>query len=175
MRGTVGRGRLFEALLFLGALALRGVAVWYERLSPFHALGPMDSEEYLKMAQAFSTGTWPDADPYFWAPGYALFLIPLRHFSTDLETIKIAQGGAAGIRATQPPATRSGCDFARLDAAGSRGFDTPFQRHDSECHVARRQRPEGRRRGARRLCLRSRGHEQPRGKDRSEGKGNDGS
>lgn len=85
------RGERFEALLFTAALALRVLAVWYERLSPFYGLGPMDSEEYLKTAEQLAKGTLPASDPYFWAPGYAWFLVLVRHVSRDLEAIKFAQ------------------------------------------------------------------------------------
>ena len=75
------------------ALVIRVLALLADRDSLLYEVGGLDAPQYLEMARAFGEGKWPDERPFFWAPGYSLFLGVLTLLSKEAVLAKLVQIG----------------------------------------------------------------------------------
>lgn len=66
--------RGWQVAIFLVALVLRALHLWGESHSPFFAFRGIDALDYHQMALGMHDGSWPDSQPFFWAPLYPLIL-----------------------------------------------------------------------------------------------------
>ncbi|HRX85016.1 MAG TPA: glycosyltransferase family 39 protein, partial [Phycisphaerae bacterium] len=64
----------WQAGIFALALVVRGLHLWGESHSPFFSFRGIDALDYHQMALGMHDGTWPDHQPFFWAPLYPMFL-----------------------------------------------------------------------------------------------------
>jgi len=78
-------------LLVLLAAGIRALALFDDRDALLHEVGGLDAPQYLDMARRFAIGEWPDAEPFFWAPGYSVFLGLLTRVSGALVWLEAAQ------------------------------------------------------------------------------------
>jgi tetratricopeptide (TPR) repeat protein len=78
-------------LLALFAASVRALALWDDGDSLLYQVGGLDAPQYLDMARRFTTGAWPDEKPFFWAPGYSVFLGLLMRLSESITWLKAAQ------------------------------------------------------------------------------------
>ncbi len=78
-------------LLVLCAASIRALALWDDGDSLLYQVGGLDAPQYLDMARRFTTGAWPDEKPFFWAPGYSVFLGLLMQVSQSVTWLKAAQ------------------------------------------------------------------------------------
>jgi tetratricopeptide (TPR) repeat protein len=87
-------------LLALCAAGIRALALWDDGDSLLYQVGGLDAPQYLDMARRFTTGAWPDEKPFFWAPGYSVFLGLLMRISenvTWLKAVQVALGAASCV------------------------------------------------------------------------------
>jgi tetratricopeptide (TPR) repeat protein len=77
--------------LVLLAASVRVLALWADRDSLLYQVGGLDTPQYLDMGRRLTTGEWPDDKPFFWAPGYSVFLGLLMSISTSVTWLKLAQ------------------------------------------------------------------------------------
>jgi len=87
-------------LLALFAASVRALALWDDGDSLLYQVGGLDAPQYLDMARRFTTGAWPDEKPFFWAPGYSVFLGLLMRISesiTWLKAVQVALGAASCV------------------------------------------------------------------------------
>jgi len=78
-------------MLAVCAASIRALALWDDGDSLLYRVGGLDAPQYLDMARRFTTGAWPDDKPFFWAPGYSVFLGLLMQISESLSWLKVAQ------------------------------------------------------------------------------------
>jgi 4-amino-4-deoxy-L-arabinose transferase-like glycosyltransferase len=77
--------------LVLLAASVRLLALWDDGDSLLYQVGGLDAPQYLDMGRRFTTGEWPDEKPFFWAPGYSVFLGLLMSVSASVTWLKLAQ------------------------------------------------------------------------------------
>ena len=99
-RGIAGRHSVYlrrtavpYALLACVAAGVRTLALWANRNSLLYRSGGLDAPQYLDMAHRFAIGQWPNDEPFFWAPGYPLFLGLLSRISESALWFKAVQIG----------------------------------------------------------------------------------
>jgi hypothetical protein len=73
------------------ALLIRAIALWMDRQALMFETGGLDAAEYLTMIRGFWAGDWPNHQPFFWAPGYPLFLGMASAVSDSMWWFKLLQ------------------------------------------------------------------------------------
>jgi tetratricopeptide (TPR) repeat protein len=81
------------SVVVCSAFLVRALALWCDRGGLLFETGGLDADQYLAMARGFSSGEWPAAQPFFWAPGYSLFLSLLAVVSKSALWFKLVQIG----------------------------------------------------------------------------------
>ncbi|MDH5673097.1 MAG: glycosyltransferase family 39 protein [Myxococcales bacterium] len=91
--GGAGSRALALPILLTVALAaaIRVAALWDDADALLREVGGLDAPQYLDTARRFVAGTWPDDKPFFWAPGYSLFLGALMHVGDRVDGLLAAQ------------------------------------------------------------------------------------
>lgn len=97
--GAVNRRKALPLVpIACAAAAVRALALWDDGDSLLYRTGGLDAPQYLEMARGFVHGRWPADEPFFWAPGYPLFLGLLALVSEHalwLKAVQIALGAAS--------------------------------------------------------------------------------
>lgn len=88
---TSKRHLIILTLLIALAALVRLLALWDDEGSLLYEVGGLDAPQYLDMARRFVSGEWPDDKPFFWAPGYSVFLGLLSTISSSITWLKLAQ------------------------------------------------------------------------------------